>query len=149
MIAPEFAFLALSIGIATGDMGLYGLGMLLKRWHWLVRWFDAEKIDQASVWLKKQMISTILLVRVIPGLRLPTYLACGFFQLPFLSFFLLVIIATAVWTGAIFSGFYLFGTMFWAELSPWKWLLIPVLIIVIMVGRKQVIKHRREQQPLH
>ena len=147
MIAPEWAFLALCIGIASGDIGLYGMGMLLKRWHWLVRWFDAEKIDQASIWLKKQMISTILLVRVIPGMRLPTYLACGFFQLPIFKFLLLVVMATIVWTGAVFSGFYLFGTMFWAELSPWKWLLIPILIAVILTGRNHVIRHRQEQQP--
>ena len=147
MIAPELAFLALCIGIASGDIGLYGMGILLKRWHRLVRLFDAEKIDQASIWLKKQMISTVLLVRVIPGMRLPTYLACGFFLLPFFRFFLLVILATVVWTGAIFSGFYCFGTMFWAELSSWKWLLIPILIVVILTGRRQVIKHCQEQQP--
>ena len=145
MIAPELAFLALAIGIASGDVGLYGMGVLLKRWHWLIRWVNAEKIDEASLWLEKQMVSTILLVRVIPGLRLPTYLACGFFLLPFLKFLILVILATVIWTGAIFSGFYFFGTLFWAGLSPWKWLLIPVLIGVILIGRRQIIKSRPEQ----
>ena len=142
MIAPELAFLALTIGIATGDIGLYGMGVLLKRWRWLVRWINTERVNEAGHWLEKKMISTILLVRIIPGLRLPTYLACGFFQLPFTRFFLLVILATIVWTGGVFSGLYLFGAMFWAELSPWKWLLIPVLIAVILIGRRQVINHR-------
>lgn len=144
MISPQLAFLALIIGIASGDLGLYGMGALLKRWHWLIRWVNAGKIDRASLWLEKKMVSTIFLVRVIPGFRLPTYLACGFFQLPFLKFLLLVILATLTWTGAIFSGFYLFGTMFWAGLSHWKWLLIPLLIAVILVGRQQVIKSRLE-----
>ena len=144
MISPQLAFLALVIGIASGDLGLYALGALLKRWHWLIHWVNAEKIDKASHWLEKQMVSTILLVRVIPGFRLPTYLACGFFHLPLLKFFLLVILATVVWTGAVFSGFYLFGTMFWAELSAWKWLLIPILIAVILIGRRQVMRSRLE-----
>ena len=68
MIAPELAFLALVIGITSGDIGLYGLGMLLKRWHWLMRWVNADKIDEAAIWLEKRMTSTILLVRVIPGI---------------------------------------------------------------------------------
>lgn len=142
VIAPEFAFLALCLGIATGDLGLYGIGILLKKWHWLVRWIDTDKVNTAGSWLKRRMTSTVLLVRIVPGLRLPTYLACGFFRLPFFCFLLLVCLASFIWTGSLFLGFYWFGATLWSELSPWKWLLLPILFAGILFARKAVMSKK-------
>ena len=146
-INPELAFLALFTGIASGDIGLYWAGRFLTRWRWLLNWVGSLSIDQAGVWLKQKMVMTILLVRIIPGLRLPTYLACGFFKIPFFSFTLLISFASAIWTGLIFYGFYLFGIMFWAELSDWKRLLLPLLIVLIWFGRKKIMARRERLSP--
>ena len=140
-IASELAFFALFVGIFSGDLGLYGLGKVLGKWQWLVNRVNTEKVKEAGVWLEKRMISTILLVRVIPGLRLPTYLACGYFELSFLGFFLLVALASLLWTGAIFYSVYWFGSMFWAELSEWKWLFLPAIVgLFLIIHRKAVSK---------
>ncbi len=138
LIAPELAFIALFIGIFTGDVGLYALGFMFRKWPVLIRWMNAEKIDQASSWLNQRMTVTILLVRIVPGLRLPTYTACGFLRLSLIRFCVLVFIASLIWTAMLFFGFYLFGDMFWSELSHWKWLLLPLIILLIMYGHRKL-----------
>ena len=140
VIATELAFLALFIGIFTGDLGLYGLGRMLGKWQWLTNWVDTrslkKKIQRAGQWLEQKMIITVLSVRLVPGLRLPTYLASGYFKLPFILFCLLTGTASFFWTGLIFFGFYWFGGMFWSELSVWKWLLLPIIILIMMGAQK-------------
>lgn len=147
IIASELAFFALFLGIFSGDLGLYGLGKMLGKWQWLISRINTRKVKEAGSWLEKRMVSTILLVRIIPGLRLPTYLACGYFSLSFVMFFLLVAFASLFWTGAIFYGIYWFGSMFWAEMSEWKWLFLPVIIGLFLIAHrkaasKKIIKTR-------
>lgn len=137
-ISPELAFLALFIGIFTGDLGLYGLGRLLGKWSWLDKRIPSGKVNRAGEWLKQRVVWTILMVRLVPGLRLPSYVACGFFQYSFIYFTGLVFLASLVWTGVVFMGIYWFGSMFWSELSPFKWFLLPAMIVLILILHKNV-----------
>lgn len=146
-ISPEMALLALFAGVVSGDIGLYWAGRFLTRWQWLLKRVDSLSIDEAGVWLKQKMAVTILGVRIIPGFRLPTYLACGFFKIPFSFFAVLVSIAALIWVGVIFYGFYLFGVMYWAELSGWKWSLIPLLAALIWFSRKKIIEKLGKLSP--
>ncbi|MGI9274620.1 MAG: DedA family protein [Endozoicomonas sp.] len=138
LISTKLAFLALFLGIFTGDLGLYFIGTQLKRVPWLARKLDLGAIDRARGWLQRNMTTTVLLVRVIPGLRLPAYVACGYFQLSFSRFFCLVLLASLIWTGVVFSGFYLVGALFWSELSSWKWLILPAIFLLIMYGHRNI-----------
>lgn len=137
-LSPELAFLALFIGIFTGDLGLYGLGRLLGRWSWLDKSIPKDKVHSAGEWLKHRAVWTILVVRVVPGLRLPSYVACGFFRYSVVAFSCWVFLASLVWTGVVFMGLYWFGSMFWSELSSLKWLMLPLLIIAILVLHRRI-----------
>ncbi|MGI9279663.1 MAG: DedA family protein [Endozoicomonas sp.] len=138
VISSQLAFLALFIGIFTGDLGLYGLGVLSRKVERLSRLLDVSSVERAGTWLENRMSATILSVRIIPGLRFPVYTACGFFKLSFLKFLFLVLIASIAWTAFLFSGFYAVGIMFWSELGLWKWLLLPVVVILIMYGHRLI-----------
>ncbi|WP_067517660.1 DedA family protein [Endozoicomonas ascidiicola] len=141
-IGPLLAFLALFIGIFSGDLGLYGLGRMLAKWpllsRQLNRWFSEEKISNANEWLRQRMVYTVLTVRVIPGLRLPSYLACGYFNYSFQLFAGLVLMASLVWTGILFFALYWFGSMFWSELSAYKWFLLPLFVLGIVFLHKRI-----------
>ncbi len=97
----ELAFLAVGGGIAIGDLGLYGLGLAANRLAFLRR----RLIEGRGTWVREQLsgrfASAVLLARVIPGLRLVTYTACGFFSLPFWPFCAWVVFAVALWTAGL------------------------------------------------
>ena len=138
LISVELAYLALFLGIFSGDLGLYFIGTQLKRIPWLGRKLDLDAVDRAGGWLNRNMTTAVLMVRVVPGLRLPTYVACGYFHLSTIRFFCLVLVASLIWTGVLFFSFYLVGELFWPELSEGKWLILPIILLLIIYGHKNI-----------
>jgi membrane protein DedA with SNARE-associated domain len=98
----EWAFVAVAGGIALGDLGLYGLGMAAKRIGWLRRKYIEGREATAGHVLHRELVGAVMLARVIPGLRLLTYTACGFLRVPFVPFTAWVFLAVALWTGGLF-----------------------------------------------
>jgi membrane protein DedA with SNARE-associated domain len=101
-ISWGLSLFAVAGGIALGDLGLYGLGLLATRVPWLQRRYVGAK----SLWAREQILrrlgSAVLLARVIPGLRLATYTASGFVRVPFLPFTLWVLLAVTLWTVGLY-----------------------------------------------
>jgi len=101
LLSWELALLAVGGGIALGDVGLYGLGVTANRVPALRR----RLIDGRGRWIGEQIAQryagAIVLARVIPGLRLVTYTACGFYRLPFAPFCLWVLLAVIAWTAGL------------------------------------------------
>ncbi len=103
MISWELSLLAVGGGIAAGDMGLYGLGLAAQRVAWLHQRFVGPRSEWARNHLVRSLPSAIMLARVIPGLRLVTYTASGFFRVPFLAFTLWVLLAVSLWTAGLYG----------------------------------------------
>lgn len=131
----ELAVLAVGGGIALGDLGLYGLGQAANRVPYLRRRFIEERrTDWLRGKLKDRFGSAILLARVIPGLRLVTYTACGFFRLPIWPFIAWVLLAVTLWTvGLMWFGAAL-GGMLGAALGIPAPLAVGVLIFVLALA---------------
>ena len=90
-------------GIAAGDLGLYGLGLAATRVPWLRARYIGAKSDWARDQIVRRLSSAVLLARVVPGLRLATYTACGFVRVPLLPFTLWVLLAVALWTAGLYA----------------------------------------------
>jgi membrane protein DedA with SNARE-associated domain len=98
------AFGAVVLGIASGDVFLYGLGMGARHVGWLRRKFlDTQQTEQWRTQLISQLPSAVLLARVIPGLRFVTYSACGFVRVSLPVFFAWVMLAVVTWTAGLFA----------------------------------------------
>jgi membrane protein DedA with SNARE-associated domain len=103
VISWELSLAAVGGGIALGDLGLYAMGYGATRVPWLRRRYVGDK----SLWAREQIVrrlpSAVLLARVIPGLRLATYTACGFVRVPLLPFIAWVIVAVSLWTLGLYG----------------------------------------------
>ncbi|MGE3348482.1 MAG: DedA family protein [Ramlibacter sp.] len=101
----ELSFAAVAGGIAVGDAGLYALGLGARRVPWLHRRYIAQR-HRRSEWVQHQLReglpTAVLLARVIPGLRLLTYTACGFVRVPLAPFCFWVALAVALWTAGLY-----------------------------------------------
>jgi len=94
------AFAACFLGIWTGDAGLYFLARLGGR-----RWFErsswkrfSAKVARSERWFSEKGTLLLVFSRVVPGARLPTYLAAGFLRLPLPRFLVVTGLASCVWT---------------------------------------------------
>ena len=103
VISWELSLAAVGGGIALGDLGLYAMGLGATRVPWLRRRYVGDK----SLWAREQIVrrlpSAVLLARVVPGLRLATYTACGFVRVPIVPFTAWVILAVTLWTVGLYG----------------------------------------------
>ena len=82
---------------------LYALGLGATRVPWLKRRYVGPRSDWARGQIERRLASAVLLARVIPGLRLATYTACGFVRVPFAPFSAWVLLAVALWTLGLYA----------------------------------------------
>jgi membrane protein DedA with SNARE-associated domain len=103
-------------GIWFGDLGLYFLALRLGRpvlqKPWL-RHFVGKNIDlgKSEGWFQSHGTLTIVISRMIPGTRLPTYLAAGLLRVPAGRFLAVTAGTCAVWVAGLFWFSYHIGMM--------------------------------------
>ncbi|OOF27492.1 hypothetical protein BZJ19_01575 [Salinivibrio proteolyticus] len=131
------ALLAIFIGIASGDMALYLLGLYARRYRGLrARLLTQKGVRKARHALRRQLFLNLFLIRFIPGLRTVAYSLSGFLSISLVTFALAVGVATACWTGLIFWG------AFEIEHNPWLaerqltgWAFLSAVVGLILVNR--------------
>ena len=111
------AFTACFLGIWLGDAGLYGVARFAGR-----GWFErsslkkfSDKVEQSEKWFAEYGARILIFSRVLPGARLPTYLAAGFLRVPAARFLLVTGAAGFVWTFIILLLVQTFG----ARVAEW------------------------------
>jgi membrane protein DedA with SNARE-associated domain len=130
------ALIALYIGIVVGDLGLYGLGRLASRVRWARRWVPPARFRAGQDWLHGRVFRVVLVSRFLPGMRLPTYTACGFLGADLRRFALAAIVATLAWTSLLFSVSLRIGQMLVDHFGAWRWAgAIGFALAVVLIGR--------------
>jgi membrane protein DedA with SNARE-associated domain len=116
-ISWSSAFVACFLGIWMGDAGLYALARYAGR-----GWFErsslrrfAVKVAESERWFAQRGTGILIFSRLVPGARLPTYLAAGFLRVPLPRFLFVTGVASCVWTLAILWLAQTFG----ARLTHW------------------------------
>lgn len=130
----ELAIAAVGGGIAVGDIGLYALGLAANRVPLLRRRFVPGRKSWVATQLESRFASAILLARVIPGLRLVTYTACGYFRLPLGPFVAWVVFAVSMWTIGLMALGASVGVALSDALGLPAPLVVGVLIVVLALG---------------
>jgi len=113
--------LALYAGIVLGDLGLYGLGRLAAHFAWVRRWIPAQPAAQGRAWLERHVFKTVFVARFLPGVRLPTYTACGYLGASLSRFALAAVGATLIWTTLLFGVSLRVGQVLMDHLGIWRW----------------------------
>lgn len=116
------AFTACFLGIWMGDAGLYALARYAGR-----GWFErsslrryATRVAESERWFAQRGTGILIFSRLMPGARLPTYLAAGFLRVPLPRFLFVTGVASFVWTLAILFLAETFGERLSAWLSRYK-----------------------------
>ncbi len=120
-IALPLGLFALYAGIVLGDIGLYGLGRLAGSFAWARRLVPAPQAARGRNWLAHHVFRTVFVARFMPGVRLPTYTACGFLRVSLARFALAAIGATLVWTSLLFFVSMRIGVLLMNHLGAWRW----------------------------
>jgi membrane protein DedA with SNARE-associated domain len=149
LISWELSLLAVGGGIALGDLGLYALGLGATRVPWLRRRYIGERSDWARQKISKRLGTAVLLARVIPGLRLVTYTACGFVHVPLLPFCAWVSLAVLVWTAGLYALSVALGQALALHLGlpPAMAVALPILVLALAVPLVRSVYRRFNRTP--
>ncbi|APJ02590.1 VTT domain-containing protein [Silvanigrella aquatica] len=103
------AFLACFLGISIGDLGLYFIGFIILKFNLEKKVKFLKKLKNMNT--KNLMTFSIIVSRIIPGTRMPTYIGAGILKYPILNFIIITLITVNSWTIiALISGKELFKT---------------------------------------
>ena len=135
-------------GIAAGDVGLYALGLAATRIPWLHRRYVGQRTLWAQQKLVQRLPSAVLLARVIPGLRLLTYTACGFVRVPLGPFCAWVVMAVTLWTVGLYGLSVAIGQQIAQRLgvSPPIAVALPILVLAAAVPLCRMVVQRRTKR---
>ena len=145
------------LGIWTGDAGLYGVARIVGR-----NWFErsslcrfSDRIQQSERWFGERGNIILILSRLMPGARLPTYLAAGFLRLPLNRFLLVTGAASLVWTIVLLLVTQALGARVLTWLGPWRrtgWalmLVIPSILLALHFAKKLLQSRALERLAIH
>ena len=145
-VMPEMAYVSLLAGIILGDLGLYGLGFGASKFRWAEKILERKKVVLVHDWLDRREVVAVLAARFIPGARLPTYTAMGFFRLSFIKFVATVFIASVLWTSLLFIAIFTIGEVFVDKLEVFRLpLAIVMIFLVVFVPRILQGIYKKEQ----
>ena len=134
------AFASCFLGIWSGDAGLYALARVGGR-----RWFErsslrrfAPKVERSELWFAKRGTPMLIFSRMLPGARLPTYLAAGFLRLPLPRFLLATGAASFVWTFAVLCLARTLGARVFHWLNAYQhggWIFLGAAVLLFAVAQ--------------
>ena len=140
------AYLSLLAGIILGDLGLYGLGYASSHFKWAQKILERKRVKVVNSWLSTREIPAIIGARFIPGARLPTYTAMGFFKLSFPKFIITVLFASVIWTSILFGAILLIGDVFVDQLEAFRLpFAVFMILFVIVAPRIFTLFHKKEK----
>ena len=149
-----YAVLAGVIGTILGALPWYFAGKFLggdrlKAWadrygKWLG--ISSKEMDSATAWFLKHGGKTVLLCRLVPGVRTLISIPAGTCNMPFIPFLLYSTVGTLAWVFLLTGAGYLLGDNYElveVYIGPLSKLILAILLIVFIVW---VVLNRRKRK---
>jgi len=136
-----FVAISLFTGILSGDLIIYGMGRAARNIPWIRNRLVNRRVEIAREHLEKNLIPSIALVRLLPGLLFPTYLACGFTGVSFKQFFLTTLTTSALYSTILLTLVIKLGEFVFPTMGYWGWIIM--LCFVLLLITYKTIKPRR------
>jgi len=124
-----YAYVPVYLGIVVGDVIIYWLGRLAQSSKWLKSKIIGPKVERVKLWLNNHLVRVLVVCRLTPGLLFPTFVACGWFKIPFWRFATVSIIAGAVYSSVVLTIIILFGDLVLFKLGYWAWGTLAALVL--------------------
>jgi membrane protein DedA with SNARE-associated domain len=124
-----YAYVPVYLGIVAGDVLIYWLGRWAQSSKWLKSKIIGSKVERVKLWLNTHLVRVLVVCRLTPGLLFPTFVACGWFKIPFWRFASVSIIAGAVYSSIVLTIVILFGDIVLKSLGYWAWGVLALLVI--------------------
>ena len=125
------------IGMMIGDVIIYALGRAAREHPWLRRRIIGPGVERAGQWLRRNLVRVVAVCRMSPGVLFPTYIACGWFGIPFGRFLAVTAGTATLYVALALPLTVLFGETFLHRFGYWAWAVVLVLLLIWSVRNKK------------
>ena len=120
------------------------MGRLARRYQWAHKFAEKPGVSVAGDLIRKEFLQTMLTARFVPGTRIPTYIAAGFFKAHYPKYVLTLVFTASLYIGVVFSLFHTVGAVAGEEAIVWMPLVTITLLAAYILFRW--INHRRKKE---
>jgi len=131
-VGAPWVALSLYLGVVSGDCSIYGLGTLAKRSARAKRLIASVDLDKAKSWMNKHLFIAVGTSHLVPWVLFPTFVAFGWFGVPFRRFALTSAGFNAVYIPLALLVLTLVGRAAWPILSQYAWGVAVVALVAVI-----------------
>jgi len=140
---PTMFFVILA-GLFLSDIWKYWIGWAALKNPRARAFAEKKHVADLQDKVQRYTLATLFGARFLPLARIPAYVACGFFRVPYWKFCLMIALTATVYTIVIFTICHLLGEVM-GERFEWLLPIIGVSVALLFVGF-QVLKRRRSEE---
>ena len=127
---PVLGFLMVFLGLSTSASLKYMLGRAAISQTWAQKYAENPRILKAGDNVKSNLGKSLYMARFVSAVRIPFYVASGFFRVNIAKFLLFVMSSAAIYLGIAFTLFHIFGEVAGDKMKIY----LPILAILFLVG---------------
>ncbi len=150
-VAPTSAIFAVFlIGLIGSDAWKYWLGRLARHHQWAHKFAEKPGVSIAGDLIRQEFVQTMSTARFVPGTRIPTYIACGFFKVHYGKYILTLSATALLYAVVMFGLFHWIGAVAGENAKIWLPVIAVVALAIYIVIRwlNHVRKHEGPMTPL-
>ena len=136
-------FFVILVGLILSDVWKYWIGWAALKNPRARAFAEKKHVADLQDKVQRYTLATLFGARFLPLARIPAYVACGFFKVPYWKFCLMIALTATVYTAVIFTICHLVGEIM-GEKFEWLLPIIGVSVALLFVGY-QVLKRRRSE----
>jgi membrane protein DedA with SNARE-associated domain len=133
-------------GMVGSDFAFYGIGAAARRIRWLSRFAVDDRVKTFANTLKRNVFEVVALCRVVPGIDLVAFTACGWMRVPLARFMLASLIVSALYLPLMLYLVIVFGDAMDDHAGLWTWPFLLAAVAIIGFVRNRIF-NLREAQP--
>ena len=130
MINTPLIFAMVSVGLILSDLWKFWIGRAAVRNDWARQQAEKPKVSAMKYQVTNNLGKSIILGRFIPGLRIPLYIAAGFFGVSFARFAFYIIISATLYIAIAFGLFHVLGAIAGSATT----IVLPIVALSVFVS---------------
>jgi membrane protein DedA with SNARE-associated domain len=130
-VFPVWVVLSLFFGVVSGDCLIYGLGALARQSNWAKRLIASVDLKRAEDWLRKHLFVAVATAHLVPWVLFPTFVALGWFKVPFRRVALTSVVFNAVYVPTALLVLTTVGKAVWPYLNDKVWVLWLIAAVAV------------------
>lgn len=148
--ATSIILVAIMAGLIGSDAWKYWMGRLARRHEWAHRFAEKPGVSIAGDLIRKEFVQTMLTARFVPGTRIPTYVAAGFFKAHYGKYILTLALTATLYVAIMFGLFHSVGAVAGEKAKIWLPVIAVAALAVYVVVRwfNHVNRHEGPMTPL-